>query len=80
MEPTKKVLTALLIFAAFIFSFTTIYSQNKVVREISPFDQVKVSDDLKVVFKKAERKELPLLLPESVMIKLSQNHQGESSR
>jgi hypothetical protein len=60
MEPTKKILTALLIFAALIFSFNTIYSQNKVVREIDPFDQVKVSDDLKVVFKKADKERITI--------------------
>jgi hypothetical protein len=39
----------------------SLMSQNKVVREIDPFDQVKVSDDLKVVFIKSDRENITII-------------------
>ncbi len=36
-------------------------AQNKVVREIDPFDQVKLSDDLKVVFKKSDKEKITIV-------------------
>lgn len=60
MRSTKKVLTAPLIIAAVLFSFSSIIAQNKVVREIDAFDKVKVSDDVKVIFIKAEKERITI--------------------
>lgn len=49
----------------FILFFTMLSSlatgQNRVIREINPFDQVKVSDNISVVFKKAEVERITLV-------------------
>ena len=37
-----------------VFLCTGLFAQNKVVREVSPFDKVKVSDNVKVTFIKAD--------------------------
>ena len=50
-----------LIIAIFYFSSTSLIAQNKVVREIAPFDKVKISDDLKVTFKKADRENITII-------------------
>lgn len=47
-------LSAQIIFAIILFVSVNLSAQNKVVRDVSPFDQVKVSDDLKVIFKKSD--------------------------
>ena len=60
MNSTKKVLTAQLIIAALLFCFNCTFAQNKVVREIDAFDRVKVSDDVKVIFKKAEKERITI--------------------
>ncbi len=60
MKSIVKVLTAPLIIAVFLFSFNTINAQNKVVREIGDFDKVKVSDNVKVVFKKADKERISI--------------------
>ena len=53
--------TAKIIFA-FLFMFSGfLMAQNKVVREIDPFDKVKVSDDLKVVFVKSDRENITII-------------------
>ena len=49
-----------------IISFLTVFSnfaigQNRVIREISSFDQVKVSDNINVVFKKSEVERITLI-------------------
>jgi hypothetical protein len=44
----------LIISAFLIFSYAGLFAQNKVVREISSFDKVKVSDNVKVTFVKAD--------------------------
>jgi len=40
---------------------SAIQAQNKVVREINPFDQVKVSDNVKVTFKKADKEKITIV-------------------
>ncbi len=54
--------TLILTFVATIFLISTnLFGQNKVVREISSFDQVKISDNLKVVFKKADKEKITIV-------------------
>lgn len=44
----------LVLFTIVLFISVNLSAQNKVVREVSSFDKVKVSDDLKVIFKKSD--------------------------
>ena len=44
-----------------LFTSLNLFAQNKVVREIDPFDQVKVSDNLKIVFIKAEKERITIV-------------------
>jgi len=55
MKSLVKNLLTLLILSVIIVNPSILFGQNRVVREIAPFDQVKVSDDMKVVFKKSDR-------------------------
>ena len=43
------------------FGFSIANAQNKVVREINSFDKVKVSDNVKVTFKKAEQEKITIV-------------------
>lgn len=52
---------SVLLFIAFTSASTNLNAQNKVVREIAPFDQVKISDDLKVVFIKADKERITIV-------------------
>ncbi len=51
----------ILIVSAFLISSTCLFGQNKVVREVSSFDQVKVADNVKVVFKKADMEKITIV-------------------
>jgi len=61
MKASYKILSTLLILIILFVSSIHSFAQNKVVREISPFDKVKVSDDLKVTFKKADRENITII-------------------
>lgn len=61
MKSSYKTLAVQLIFAIAIFSSISLFAQKKVVREIAPFDQVKVSDDLKIKFKKADKENITIV-------------------
>ncbi len=56
----KNILTHSVI-AVLLFGSINLFGQNKVVREISSFDQVKISDNLKVVFKKADKEKISIV-------------------
>jgi len=61
MKSSNKNLTAQFIIAIMILSSISVFAQNKVVREIAPFDQVKASDDLKITFKKADKEKITII-------------------
>jgi len=61
MRSSYKTLTLQFVIAIFFFSSINLIAQNKVVREIAPFDKVKISDDLKVTFKKADRENITIV-------------------
>lgn len=61
MKLSYKTFALHFVLAAFIFVSISSLAQNKVVREIAPFDQVKISDDLKVTFKKADRENITIV-------------------
>jgi hypothetical protein len=61
MRSSNKKLTLQFVIALFFFSSVNLIAQNKVVREIAPFDKVKISDDLKVTFKKADRENITIV-------------------
>ena len=44
-----------------LFTSFNVFAQNKVVREIDSFDQVQVSDNLKIVFIKAEKERITIV-------------------
>ena len=50
-----------ILFAIIIFTSSNLLAQNKVVREVSPFDQVKISDELKVVFIKSDKEKITII-------------------
>jgi len=60
MKTSITYLSALALVAIFIASIN-LNAQNKVVREVAPFDQVKISDDLKVVFIKADKERITIV-------------------
>lgn len=53
--------TVYLFIALMIFSGVQLVAQNKVVREIDPFDKVKVSDNVNVTFVKAEKEKITIV-------------------
>ncbi len=55
MKSSTKILSTSIIFAILFFSLNVVSAQNKVEVEIDPFDKVKVSDNLNVVFIKGEK-------------------------
>lgn len=61
MKNSLKNLTTKVLIAIFIFISANLYAQNKVIRDISSFDKVKVSDDLKIVFKKADKEKITII-------------------
>ena len=61
MKSTYVTCPANIILAIIFFCSCNLFAQNKVVREIAPFDKVKVSDDLKVTFKKADRENITIV-------------------
>ena len=61
MKSSYKHLSAPVVFAFAILLSTSVLAQNKVVREIAPFDQVKISDDLKVTFKKSDKEKITIV-------------------
>lgn len=61
MKSSYKTHPAHFVLAIILCSTFNLFAQNKVVREIAPFDKVKVSDDLKVTFKKAERENITIV-------------------
>jgi hypothetical protein len=60
MKSSITYLSGLVLIAIFIAS-TKLNAQNKVVREIAPFDQVKISDDLKILFIKADKERITIV-------------------
>lgn len=54
MKSNIVYLRAQFIFAIILFVSVNVSAQNKVVRDVSSFDKVKISDDLKVIFKKSD--------------------------
>lgn len=61
MKSSYKILTAQFALALILFSSSNLFAQNKVVREIDAFDQVTVSDNLKVTFKKADKEKITIV-------------------
>lgn len=61
MKSSITYLSALVLIAIVVFVSGDLNAQNKVVREISPFDKVKISDDLKVVFIKADKERITIV-------------------
>lgn len=53
--------TILLFNVLLLSSVFEIMAQNRVLREIEPFDMVKVSDNIKVTFKKADRENISIV-------------------
>ncbi len=50
-----------LFYALLLLASTNVIAQNKVIREIDSFDKVKVSDDLKIVFKKSDKEKITIV-------------------
>jgi len=50
-----------LLIALFLISGLNLSAQNRVLREVDPFDMVKVSDNVKVVFKKADKENISIV-------------------
>lgn len=50
-----------LLIALFLISGLHLSAQNRVLREVDPFDMVKVSDNVKVVFKKADKENISIV-------------------
>ena len=61
MKSSLKNHSAQVLFVFIFFLSFSLFAQNKVVREIDPFDKVKVSDNLKIVFKKAEKENITIV-------------------
>ncbi|MCG8310062.1 MAG: DUF2807 domain-containing protein [Cytophagales bacterium] len=61
MKSSGKLFTTHIAVAIIIFASVSVFAQNKVVREIAPFDKVKISDDLKVTFKKADKENITIV-------------------
>ena len=61
MKSSYKNLTAQFVFSIIFLFSLSVFAQNKVVREIAPFDQVKASDDLKITFKKADKERITIV-------------------
>lgn len=61
MKTIYKYLPAHFVIAIIMFSSIHLFAQNKVVREVDPFDKVKISDDLKVTFKKADKENITIV-------------------
>ena len=61
MIPSTKILSSYIIFAILFFSISAVSAQNKVEVEVDPFDKVKVSDNLNVVFKKADKESVTIV-------------------
>jgi len=61
MKPHFKSIVAQIVFTTLIFTSFFLAAQNKVVREIDAFDQVEVSDDLKVIFRKADTEKITII-------------------
>ena len=61
MKSSIKNLSAHILGAVLIFISVNLSAQNKVVRDISPFDKVKISDDLKIIFKKADKEKITIV-------------------
>ena len=61
MKSSIKNLSAHILSAILIFISVNLSAQNKVVRDISPFDKVKISDDLKIIFKKADKEKITIV-------------------
>jgi hypothetical protein len=50
-----------LLIALMLISGLHLSAQNRVLREVDPFDMVKVSDNVKVVFKKADKEDISIV-------------------
>ncbi len=50
-----------LLMALILISGMNLSAQNRVLREVDPFDMVKVSDNVKVVFKKADKENISIV-------------------
>ena len=57
----STILSITLIIVLSIFTINPLFAQNKVVRDIDPFDQVKISNDLKVTFKKSDKEKITIV-------------------
>lgn len=61
MRTLKSITSLISLVAIFTISYNLVSAQNKVVREIDAFDQVKVADNLKVVFTKSEKERITIV-------------------
>ena len=61
MNTFGKIILVFAIFIAVISNPRKSSAQNKVVREVSSFDQVRVSDNVKVTFKKSDREMITVI-------------------
>lgn len=61
MKSHFKSIVAQVVFTTLIFASFLLAAQNKVVREIDAFDQVEVSDNLNVVFRKADKENITIV-------------------
>lgn len=61
MKSLVNITTKILIVNLILISSVHLFGQNKVVREVDAFDQVKVSDNVKVVFKKADVEKITIV-------------------
>ena len=61
MESLVNIKLKILLVNIFLISSIHLFGQNKVVREIDAFDQVKIADNVKVVFKKADIEKITIL-------------------
>jgi hypothetical protein len=61
MKSFINFISIFLVCTILVFSVTALFAQNKVIREIDAFDQVKVADNLKVVFKKSDKEKITIV-------------------
>ncbi len=59
----KSIINRTLYILIFLVTFSAynLLAQNKVVREIDPFDKVKISDNVNVIFKKADKEKITIV-------------------
>lgn len=61
MKSFYKYLSLQFVIAVIFISSINLFAQNKVVRDVAPFDMVKISDDLKITFKKADKENITII-------------------